>query len=285
MDIRDAGALAGEEVRALNFIRNVTSCHFRRHFRQGLRSHIFEVLDAGDVLKETQGEIRAGMRWFPRAVPRGMFRILRNRFSSLDQVLDEVGKYALILKMLGPELLAVSQEFIVQYNGPGGPEILLCGLQEYVQGAVLDPWYLHEETPLEIFFQTHFPGEPPEKSSVNKAFESITSFVEKTRHMVMDKGFIPDLAGNGNLLLTSQGELKLVDINNIIPVNCNDKIFLDDKNYPSCDKSIEVLFLLEQKILKKQNLLEDVLYGKFLCSQRIKRVRLFEEQFYQKVGF
>ena len=118
MDIRDAGALAGEEVRALNFIRNVTSCHFRRHFRQGLRSHIFEVLDAGDVLKETQGEIRAGMRWFPRAVPRGMFRILRNRFSSLDQVLDEVGKYALILKMLGPELLAVSQEFIVQYNGP-----------------------------------------------------------------------------------------------------------------------------------------------------------------------
>jgi hypothetical protein len=162
---------------------------------------------------------------------------------------------------------------------------LLCGLQEYVQGAVLDPWYLHEETPLEIFFQTHFPGEPPEKNIVNKALESITSFVEKTRHMVMDKGFIPDLAGNGNLLLTNRGELKLVDINNIIPVNCNDKILLDDKNYPSCDKSIEVLSILEQKILKKQNLLEDVLYGQFLCAKRIERVRLLEEQFYQKVGF
>ena len=285
MDIRDVGVLTGEVVRGLNFIRTSASCHFRRHFRQGLRSHIFEVLDAQDVLKESQGEIKSGIRWFPRAVPGGMLRILRQRFSSLDQVFDEVGKYALILKMLGPELIAVSQEFIVQYNAPGGPEILLCGFQEYVHGAVLDPWSLHDDPPLDIFFQTQFPGEISGKNSVNNAFSSIASFVEKTRHMVMDKGFIPDLAGNGNLLLTPQGDLKLVDINNIIPVNCKDTISLDDKNYPSCDKSIEVLALLEQKILNKQNLSKDVLYGLFLREDRLKLVRALEEQFYQKANF
>ncbi len=275
--------ITGEEVRALNFINASTSHHFRRHFRQGLRSHIFEVLDAGDVFKETQGEMIDGVRWFPRAVPKKMLRILRTRFSCLDQVLDEIKKYALILKLLGPDLIAVSQEFIVEYTGSGRSEIVLCGLQEYVQGKVFDPWNLHGDIPLKTFYKTHFSGEMSEKSWMARAHEVIDVFVRRTRKMIMENGYIPDLAGNGNLLFTAQGEFKLVDINNIIEARCDGTIALDDKKYPSCDKSVEVLAILEQKILKNKNFPDDDLYGHFLTLERRARVRQIEETFYQNL--
>jgi len=283
MDPRGTTSFTGENVRRLNFINESPSHHFRRHFRQGLRSHIFEVLDAEDVLKETQGEIRGGTRWFPRAVPKQMLRILRTRFASLDQVLDEVNKYSMILKFLGPELMAVSQEFIVEHQGGDGPEILLCGLQEYVKGEVLDPWNLQGDRPLDNFFQMHFPGEICAKEWVTKALESISTFVGQTKNMIADEGYIPDLAGNGNLLITAQGDLKLVDINNIIEAHCNDDIFLDDRNYPSCDKSVEVLAILEQKILKNNKFLDDCLYRHFFTLERRERVRQLEETFYQNL--
>jgi len=277
-------SFTGENVRGLNFINDSPSHHFRRHFRQGLRSHIFEVLDAEDVLKETQGEIRGGTRWFPRAVPRQMLRILKTRFGSLDKALDEVNKYSMIFKFLGPELMAVSQEFIVEYQGANGPEILLCGLQEYVKGEVLDPWNLQGDRPLDNFFQMHFPGEICAKEWVNKALESISAFVGQIKNMIVDAGYIPDLAGNGNLLITAQGDLKLVDINNIIEARCNDAIFLDDRNYPSCDKSVEVIAILEQKILKNDKFLDDCLYRHFFTLERRERVRQLEETFYQKLA-
>jgi hypothetical protein len=278
-DILNDRILTGEEVMALNFINASSPYHLRRYFRQGLRSHIFEVLDADDVLKETQGEILGGIRWFPRAVPRQMLRILRTRFSHLDQILEEVDKYTMILKFLGPELIAVSQEFIVEYRGPAGPVMLLCGLQEYVRGEVLDPWNLQGDTPLETFFQTSFPGGISGEKWLNKALESIALFVGQIKKMVMDEGCIPDLAGNGNLLITAQGDLKLVDINNIIEVHWKEIIFLDDKNYPSCDKSVEVLAILEQKILKNKNFMDDALYAHFLTMERRKEVQILEEKF------
>ena len=282
MDIRNAEMVTGEEVRALNFINASPSHHFRRYFRQGLRSHIFEVLDAGDVLKETRGEVMSGVRWFPRAVPRKILRILRTRFDSLGQVLDEVRKYALVLETLGPELIAVSQEFIVEYTGAGRSEIVLCGLQEYVRGKVLDPWSLYGDIPLNAFYKAHFSGEVSEKSWMTRAGDAVEAFVRRTRKMVMENGYIPDLAGNGNLILTPRGDLKLVDINNIIVVHCDDAILLDDKKYPSCDKSVEVLAILEQKILKNKNLLDDDLYGHFLTEERRTRVRQIEEVFYER---
>ncbi len=38
------------------------------------------------------------------------------------------------------------------------------------------------------------------------------------------------------LLNTEKGQIKLVDINNIIRIEENDTISLDDKLYTSCDK-------------------------------------------------
>jgi len=274
------GILTGEEAMALNFICDASSYHLRRYFRQGLRSHIFEVLDINDVLKESQGEIRGGIRWYPRAVPKWMFRILRTRFSCLEEVFDEIKKYTMILKFLGPELIAVSQEFIVEYHGAAGSEILLCGLQEYVKGEVLDPWNLKGDTPLDPFIPTVFSGESSPEKWIRNLLNDIKCFVEQTKKMILEMGFIPDLAGNGNLLITARGNLKLVDINNIIEVHYNDMIFLDDKKYPACDKSVEVLALLEKKVLQHKNFMDEKLYRHFFTPERRARVRQLEEKFH-----
>jgi hypothetical protein len=45
------------------------------------------------------------------------------------------------------------------------------------------------------------------------------------------------------------GDVKLADINNIIAIHFDEIIRDDDKNYPACDKSVDVLFILEQEIL------------------------------------
>ena len=199
--------LTGEEVRQLNFIRDSQSYRFRKYYRQGLRSHIYEVLSADEVLKETKGEIIDGVRWFPRAAPKHVLRIMRTRFRTLNQVLDEIKKYDLVLKFLGPDLIARSDEFIVEYTGTRKSEIILCGLQEYVEGAILDPWGLYGQDPLNTFCKSRFSSENLEKNWMSKALESITTFVRRTRKMIVDKSHIPDLAGNGNLILTKKGEI------------------------------------------------------------------------------
>ncbi len=320
-DIRDKESLTENEVRQLNFISDSPAHHFRKHYRQGLRSHIFEVLAADDVLKERQGDIIDGIRCFPRAVPEYMLRILRTRFSTLDQAIDEVRKYTLILKFLGTDLIACSQESIVEYirvertgteriesteaeskeienieaesaeaentetenTETEKSEIVLCGLQEYVVGTILDPWSLLTQAPLDAFYQAKFPDDHSVNERMTKAFDSIEAFVKQTREMIINTGYIPDLAGNGNLILIPEGGIKLVDINNIIKVHHTDTIYLDDKNYPSCDKSVEVLAILEQKILKTGIIPDDPLYGHFLSVERKNRVKKFEEKFFQSL--
>ena len=282
-DIRKKESLTGDEVSRLNFISDSTGLYFRKHYRQGLRSHIFEILKSEDVLRETKGHVIKGMRWFPRAVPGHMLRILRARFTTLDQALDEVKKYKLILEFLGYCLIARSQEFIVEYTGINGGEIVLCGIQEYIDGAALDPWALLGQDPLYTFFKAKFPAVTFECEPLPKAVDAVKCFVKRTRKMIMETGYIPDLAGNGNLIITAGGGIKLVDINNIIKIHLNDIIFLDDKNYPSCDKSVEVLAILEQKILKKNILWDDPLYGHFLSPGRQKRVKELEDRFYQSL--
>ena len=92
----------------------------------------------------------------------------------------------------------------------------------------------------------------------------------------LNPGYLPDLAGVGNLLLTSQGDIKLVDINNISVVFFDSMIRLDDRGYPVCDKSIEALYLLEKGLVNDPNLENDPIYRFFLNPQRIKDVKALE---------
>jgi hypothetical protein len=91
---------------------------------------------------------------------------------------------------------------------------------------------------------------------------------------------VPDLAGVGNLLLTPEGEVKLVDINNISKVSFGSAIPIDDKGYPVCDKSIQALALLEQKILVKAIDKKDAVYKAFFEPQRMMRVKALEDKFH-----
>ena len=283
-DIRDKASLTGEEVAQLNFIRNSGKYFFRKHNRQGMRSHVLEVLSTEDLKKETSGEIIDGVRLYPRAVPKYMLRILRTRFASLQETLDEIKTYNLVLEFLGPECIALSNEFIVEYTGTGKSEIVLCGLQEYVQGAILDPWGLVGETPLETFCLSRFPGEKSQEKCTAKTRNAIAAFVLRMRKMITESGYVTDLSGNGNLILTNTGKIKLVDINNIIHVSVDDTILLDNKGYPSCDKAIEVLWILEDRILKTANLADDPLYSHFLAADRLKKVKSLEKEFFENLS-
>ncbi|MBT3388393.1 MAG: hypothetical protein HN417_10710, partial [Desulfobacula sp.] len=105
-DIRDRSYLTESEILKLNFINDSSNYIFRKYYRSGLRSHVLEILTAKDVLKETQGEITQGVRMFPRAKPKKILRILRNRFKNKKTVFQEIKKYHLLLKFLGPEYIA-----------------------------------------------------------------------------------------------------------------------------------------------------------------------------------
>lgn len=284
MDIRDRNIISGEEVLGLNFIKGSGPYIFRRYYRSGLRSLIFEVLSAADVERETRGEIIDGIRVFPRARPKKMFRILRNRFASKEEVLREIRKYTILLSRLGPGLIAASEEFMVDYAVRGKREILLCGLQEYVEGEILDPWRLPDKGLLRGLF-TSLPetGAGPEAWS-GKIKQNMARFVEKIREMITCTGYIPDLAGIGNLIVTADGRFKLVDINNIVPLKPDDTILIDDKGYPSCDVSVDVLSILEKDILQTDVPPDDPLYGHFLTPERKKEVKRLENLFYSRLA-
>ncbi len=282
-DIRDRACLSGEEVVQLNFINDHVPFVFRKYYRSGLRSHIFEVLKSSDLEKETTGEITDSIRIFPRAKPLKMFRIFRNRFNCVDQVFNEIKKYRILLKFLGPGLIAKSDEFIVDYTGTGTNQIVLCGLQEYIEGEILDPWRIFGRTYLEDLFRAAVPETDRRRDIAKKAENQIATFVKRTRAMIADTGYIPDLAGIGNLVLTYNGSLKLVDINNIVKIHKGRDIPLDDKGYPSCDVSVQVLAMLEKKILQEKSIMDDPLYCFFLRPDRKKRVRILEKQFYKNL--
>lgn len=282
-DIRDLAYLTEKEVLTLNFINDSSHYIFRKYYRSGLRSHILELLLAEDVLKETQGEVIDGIRLFPRAKPRKIFRILRNRFKHKEQVFQEIKKYHLLLQFLGPDYIAQSEEFIVDYTGTGKNQIVLCGLQEYVEGDILDPWGLSGKNFLLDLFTASDGNASQVSERVKKARKTIALFVKKNRQMIEETGYIPDLAGFGNLILTPEGNLKLVDINNIVPIKLDDSIPIDDKGYPSCDVSVEVLSLLEKELLQTDILVDDPLYQFFLSPQRKTKVKELEKQFYKSL--
>lgn len=283
-DIRERLSLSSDEMMALNFINSSGPYAFRKFYRSGLRSHIFEVLLREDLNKEISGEIIDGVRCFPRAEPKKIFRIFRDRFKTTDKVFYEIHKYELLLKYLGHDLIAQSEEFMVDYKINGQKHILLCGLQEYVHGEILDPWKIFGSSYLDSFYTNtaHQKREAP--SYVDKAVENIGLFVKRIKDLYTKTGYIPDLAGIGNLMLTSDGCLKLVDINNILKLELNDSIPIDDKGYPSCDISVEVLSILEDKILGRSDYMEEPLYEFILNPARRAKIKAHEKAFYQGLG-
>jgi len=120
-DIRDKAYLTHTDVIALNFIQDSGRYVYRRHFRNGLRSHIMEVLDAEQVRQETHGRVVAGVRLFPKATPLKMLRIFRTRLASISQTLNEIVKLRVIETFLTKDQFAGSSEFIVDYQAPDGP--------------------------------------------------------------------------------------------------------------------------------------------------------------------
>ncbi|MCP3955419.1 MAG: hypothetical protein GY697_24840, partial [Desulfobacterales bacterium] len=121
-DIRDKAYLTHTDIIALNFIKDSGCYLYRRHYRNGLRSHIMEVLDATQVQLETHGRVVKGVRLFPKAIPLKMLRIFRTRLGSIRQALNEIVKLRVIETFLAKDQFAGSSEFIVDYTAPDGPD-------------------------------------------------------------------------------------------------------------------------------------------------------------------
>ena len=286
-DIRDKAFVANEDVVKLNFINTLSPYVFRRHHRQGLRSHILEVLRRTDVEQERTGVVMDGLRWFPKAEPVRVFRLFRTRLKTLDNALHEIRRVKLVEHYLAPRFLAKSSEFIVDYAGPSGREPLLCGFQAYVKGEIVDPWsILGLKMLAESLFdslQTAMDDPPASRAQWTlMARDKAAEFIDRVREMILQTGCVPDLAGIGNLVITVSGDIKLVDINNISKVSFDSEVLLDDRGYPVGDKSIEALYLLEEKLAGRAVSEKDPIYRPYFDPGRKKAVRAYEAQFYRK---
>jgi hypothetical protein len=284
-DIREILYISHDDVIGLNFIKNPSPYVFRRHFRQGLRSHIIELLKPAHIKQEIAGTLINGRRWYPKARPQKIFRIFRTRLATLAQALDEITRVKVLECYLAPSFLAKSEEFVVDYAGPAGREILLCGLQEFVEGEILDPWsVLDPETLMTtMYHRLHKDIGSSVQAEARWIMDTramAALFISKIKQMIMEREHLPDLAGVGNLVMVASGEIKLVDMNNISRVALNRQIVLDDRGYPVCDKSIEALSMLERNLLNRAIDISDAIYRIFLDPQRMKEVRDLETAFY-----
>lgn len=284
-DIRDKPYLDHNDILQLNFIRNPGRYLFRRHYRTGLRSHLMEVLNPGDVEREKRGVIVNGLRMFPRAIPLKMLRILRRRFNSLSEAREELRRVKIVESYLAPDHIARPAEFLVHYAGPRKWEILLAGLQEYVSGEVLEPWGdLGRDRLISILARLGI-DEDEDRTVIVARWEDevrkrAQDFITRLKKMIVETKLVPDLAGIGNLILTRTGGIKLVDINNISEVSFDPVIRLDDKGYPVCDRSVMALSHLEQELLGIPPQMDDPAYGIFLDPERIEKVKEAEKKFH-----
>ncbi len=288
MDVRDQSSLGCSDILRLNFIRTPGTYVYRRHYRCGLRSHIMEVLDREELEKERTGLRRNGVMIYPRAKPLKMLRIFRTRFRGKEQAREEIRRVKRIERYLAPDFMAMSEEFLVTYTGCGGPDFLLCGLQQYVEGEVLDPWRGLGEPQLEaLFARMESPRDPGRRDRygawIGTLRQKAKRFIGKLQEMILGEGLVPDLAGVGNLLITREGDIKLVDINNISTVSFGADVLLDDRGYPVCDKSIEALSLLEQNFLDDSGESGAFIYRVFLDPERMKKVKAAEAAFHRSV--
>ena len=240
-----------------------------------------QVLNPNDVETETRGIIQKGIRWFPLARPGMMLRIFKERFQTSKSVQKEIQDFKIVQTYLPFHHYALSQEFVVPYLTSGRYEILLCGLQEYVDGDTLDPW--REDSTARL--KTHFGAAMADPSGMQVFLDTLqaraSSFINHIKIMVQQAGFIPDLAGIGNIRVTAAGDIKLVDINNISRVHFDHHIRLDDKRYPVCDKSIEALSKMEMHLLGRSGVPDDPLYRLFLDRKRMEHVKAHEKRFHE----
>jgi hypothetical protein len=287
-DIRDKAHIRHEDIIELNFIRKPGAYVFRKYHKQGLRSQIMEVLDPDDVIKQNRGEIINGILCFPWAMPLKMLRIFRARFTSLKDVFEEIRKLKIIEKYLPSDSYAKSDEFIADYMWNGNRDVILCGLQEYVAGEILNPWETTGMKQLENFFagisvnRRNTPGITTDQL-ITRFRKNVKNFIKSVKKMILEANYVPDFAGFENLLVTPGGDIKLVDINNVSRVSFGPDILLDDKGYPVCDKSIEAISILEQKLLDKPIDKTETLYKIFLDPLRMKDVSVLEEKFHRSL--
>ncbi len=285
-DPRDKTHLTQEDLLNLNFIRRHPAFIFRRHHRSGLRSHIFQVLDPTEVQRERDGVLRNGLRAFPKAKPLKMLRIFRTRFKNRHEAEEELKRVKWVDTFLAPHHLARSNEFLVDLMVGRRLEPILCGLQDYVEGETVDPWSSLDRNHLGSLQKRIFPPGISLSSAEIEAWiqtvrEKARDLIYRLKRLIEEAGFVPDLAGSGNLLLTHTGHIKLVDINNISRISFDSAIPLDDRGYPVCDKSIEALSLLEEKLLLKPIDRGERIYSFFLDPDRMKRVRELEREFHR----
>ncbi len=282
MDIRDYERLTHSDVVGLSFIRADTPFIFRRNYRSGLRSHIMAVLRPEDVALESQGVLVGGVRTYPRPRPVKMLRIFRRRFKDLSEAQEELKGVKLIEGYLGPEYMARSDEFLAELETDEGPSLVLCGLQEYVEGEILDPWgCLTDECLGHLLLRTY---EPAKSGELRILIETIRwragVFADRVKTMALEAGRIPDLAGVGNILLTTSAEIKLVDINNVSRIGFGSRVSLDDRGYPVCDKSVQALAKIEQFLARKSISTSDPLYSVYLDPARMEMVKGLEWEFH-----
>jgi hypothetical protein len=285
-DIRDRQSISHSEITALNFIKASTPYVFRKHFRQGLRSHVMEILDPVDVEAELTGTVVDGVRWFPRAKPRSIFRIFRSRLKTLDNFLTEIRRVKIVEHYLAPDFMATSTEFIVDYRGPQGWDQMLCGFQQYVNGEILDPWTILDTADLlpslyDTLGYTEMVLTLPRDEWTGSIKQNVACFIERIKRMITEAVHIPDLAGAGNLIITGAGCIRLVDINNISRITFDSSIKLDEKGYPVCDKSVEALSLIEEKVLGRPVDMNEEIYQHFLNPSRRNAVKAKEQVFWQ----
>lgn len=284
-DIRDKSHISHEDVLELNFIRKPCAYVFRKYHKQGLRSHIMEILDPREVIKQKEGVMIDGIRMFPWAKPLKILRIFRAKFFSAKEVYEEINKLKIVEKYLPNDSYAKSDEFIVDYIWNKNHDFILCGLQEYVEGEVLNPWEpISREQLIDLFAPTERGGynelQMTSEQLIGKFNKKVEHFIAQIKKMILKENYVPDFAGVENLLVTQFGNIKLVDINNISKVSFGPEISLDDKGYPVCDKSIEAIFMLENKLLGKSIDKTERLYKIFLDPQRMKEVGALEEKFH-----
>jgi len=282
-DPRGKLSLSHEDVAALNFVRAPGIYIYRRHYRAGLRSHIMQVLRREDVEKERLGVLTDGVRHFPKARPLKMLRIFRTRFRSLEAAGQELLRVKTLEAYLAPLHMARSNEFLVDFTGTGKRETLLCGLQEYVEGETLNPWNRLDDAEL-ASLKERMPdteGPCPQEDWISTVRTQAERFVLRLKELISKAGWIPDLAGSGNLILTSAGLIKLVDINNISRVSFDSSIPLDDRRYPVADKSVEALSMLEKNLAGRPLDPRDEIYRVFLAPDRMEKVRLLEREFHR----
>ena len=284
-DIRDKLHISHNDIIGLNFIRKQDTHVFRKYYKQGLRSQIMEVLASRDVLKQDAGEIINGIRHYPWARPKKILRIFRTKFESTEQIFDEITKYKIIEQYLPQDAYSKSSEFIVDYIREGNRDVILCGLQDFIDGKVLNPWDLFQKKYLEnLFSSMQQEGRKPSKMTsdqfIGRLRKQASTFIKSLKKMMLETGYLPDLAGIGNLIITFSGNIKLVDINNITKVSFGPEIRLDDKGYPVCDKSIEALSIMEQMLLGRVIDKTEKPYEIFLAPQRMKAVKDLEEKFH-----